>query len=116
MRGSDSVCVTCCCSVRMEKARELAEQRAQQMQQTVERMEQALLSEKMVRKLKESCIQRMTQRGRKGTAASAPTAGAAAASEETATEAPTPNNAEELRQEIEVLRRELDQVPLESVK
>jgi hypothetical protein len=56
------------CSVRVDKARELCQQRVRSGQQNAERLEQALLSEKMVRKLKESQLARLkNSRAKKGT-------------------------------------------------
>jgi len=80
----------------MEQARDLAEKMAGNVQATVDRLEQNLLHEKMVRKMKESQIQRHMKK----TAASA----AAGTTEE------------ELRSEIEALRKEMEQVPAEAIK
>ncbi|GAB5033314.1 kinesin-like protein kif15 [Nannochloropsis oceanica] len=83
-------------SLYMEQARDLAEKMAGNVQATVDRLEQNLLHEKMVRKMKESQIQRLMKK----TAASA----AAGTTEE------------ELRSEIEALRKEMEQVPAEAIK
>ena len=80
----------------MEQARDLAEKMAGNVQATVDRLEQSLLHEKMVRKMKESQIQRHMKK----TAATA-TAG---------------TTEEELRCEIEALRKEIEQVPAEAIK
>lgn len=64
----DLIFVLYVCSVRVDKARELCEQRVRSGQQNAERLEQALLSEKMVRKLKESQLARLkNSRAKKGT-------------------------------------------------
>ena len=86
-------------SLRLEQSRDLTEQMAAKAQAMMDRQEQALLHERMVRKMKESQIQRLLKKG----------GGGAGAGGSSSTE-------EELRAEIEALRKELDQVPLESIK
>ena len=82
-------------SLHMEQARDLAEKMAGNVQATVDRLEQNLLHEKMVRKLKESQIQRHLKK---------------------ATAATVGTTEEELRSEIEALRKEMEQVPAEAIK
>lgn len=85
-------------NLHMEQARDLAEKMAGNVQATVDRLEQSLLHERMVRKMKESYISRHLKK----------------AADKGRAESKTVE--EDLRLEIETLRKEMSQVPVEAIK